>query len=95
MYSWAEMPFSPFFASIAFMARQMASVDTHTYGLGVRCPRPGGVFHDWGWSGAAGAFFAILPEEEVSFIYIQHVLASPIKKLRKNVREAVLQDIKD
>ena len=48
------------------------------YGLGVRTrmdrsdgsPVPPGEF---GWDGAAGAYTMIVPEEEISFLYVQHV----------------------
>lgn len=80
-------------ADAVFLNRKMASIDDHAYGLGVRCPRPGGAYHDWGWGGAAGAFLAILPEEEVTLFYVQHVLGSPVQKLRKSVRDAILQDL--
>ena len=66
----------------------------HSYGLGVRCPRPGGRRRDWGWGGAAGAFLAIMPEEEASLFYVQHVLGSPVQQLRNSLRETVLEDLR-
>lgn len=65
----------------------------YTYGLGVRCPRPHGTFHDYGWGGAAGAYLAIIPSMEVSFFYAQHVLASPVQAIRETLTDAVIQDV--
>ena len=65
----------------------------YSYGLGVRCPMPGGSMLDWGWGGAAGAYLAILPEKEVTFYYAQHVLGSPAQEMRKDLTGAVLKDL--
>ena len=65
----------------------------YSYGLGVRCPIPGKPKLDYGWGGAAGAYLAVIPSLEISFFYIQHVLASPTQMIRKNLTEAVIQDI--
>ena len=75
--------------------KRLVPPSDHTYGLGVRCPRPGGIRHDWGWGGAAGAFLAILPAEEATFFYVQHVVGSPVQTPRNYLREAVLQDLRD
>ena len=45
----------------------------YTYGLGVRCPFPGKNALDYGWTGAGGAFLAILPKEEITIFYVQQV----------------------
>ena len=39
--------------------------DTHGYGLGIRCPKEGGQQRNFGWGGAAGAYWAIDPEMEL------------------------------
>lgn len=52
------------------------------YGLGVRCPLPGGRRQDYGWGGAAGAFLAVNPVREYSLFYAQQVLDSPVRLLR-------------
>ena len=65
----------------------------YTYGLGVRCPRPGGTAGDFGWTGAGGAFLAICPREEISIFYIQHVLKSIIRPLRGKLCDCVMKDI--
>ncbi len=63
------------------------------YGLGVRTPRAGFARTDFGWGGAAGAFLAIIPDCEISIYYAQHVLGSPNRDLRKDLAEAVKQDL--
>jgi len=65
----------------------------YSYGLGVRCPKPGSSALDWGWGGAAGAYLAIIPPLEITFFYAQHVLSSPVQQIRKNLTEAVIRDI--
>lgn len=65
----------------------------YSYGLGVRCPRPGGIARDYGWTGAGGAFAAICPQDEVTIFYIQHVLKSLVRPLRPKIRDCVLKDI--
>lgn len=65
----------------------------YTYGLGVRCPFPGKNVPDYGWTGAGGAFLAILPKEEITIFYVQQVLKSIIRPLRGKIRDSVLKDI--
>lgn len=65
----------------------------YSYGLGVRCPRPGGIARDYGWMGAGGAFVAILPQDEITIFYVQHVLTSPVRPFRPQIRECILKDI--
>ena len=65
----------------------------YSYGLGVRCPLPGSQKLDYGWSGAAGAYLAVIPSLEITFFYVQHVLASPVRLARKTLTDKVLQDI--
>ena len=48
------------------------------YGLGVRCPRDC-TKSDFGWGGAAGAVLMIDTEHELTALYIQHVLSSPVQ----------------
>ena len=67
--------------------------DGYSYGLGVRCPKPGGKELDYGWSGAAGAYLAIIPSAEVSIFYVQHVLNSPVTLLRSTLRQTVMKDL--
>lgn len=63
------------------------------YGLGVRAPRAGYPRTDFGWGGAAGAFAAIDPVNDISLYYSQHVLLSPNANLRKDIIEAVKLDL--
>ena len=65
----------------------------YSYGLGVRCPKPHGTKRDYGWGGAAGAYLAIIPEQEVSLFYVQHVLSSPVQQIRKQLPDIVLKDL--
>lgn len=79
-------------ASEKVMRNFLANPD-YSYGLGVRCPIPGGNGRDYGWGGAAGAYLAVFPQEEISVFYAQHVLASPAQSVRVDLRTTVLQDL--
>lgn len=71
-----------------------AAIDPeYTYGLGVRCPKPGGNVQDYGWGGAAGAYLAVFPEAETSLFYVQHVLGSPAQAIRTHLSQTVLEDL--
>ena len=74
---------------------QFSNRPGYSYGLGVRCPKPGSNVLDWGWGGAAGAYLAIIPSLEITFFYAQHVLlsSSAVHQIRKNLTKAVIQDI--
>ena len=63
------------------------------YGLGVRCYREGNDYCDFGWNGAAGAHMAIDRENEITIYYSQHVLGSPIAKIRHMVYSAARDEI--
>ena len=65
----------------------------YSYGLGVRCPKPGSNALDWGWGGAAGAHLAIIPSLEITLFYVMHVLGSPVQERRKKLTEAAILDI--
>ena len=65
----------------------------YSYGLGVRCPKPGDDAHDYGWGGAAGAYLAVIPEAEATIFHAQHVLASPNQALRGELANALLHDL--
>lgn len=62
------------------------------YGLGVRCPKQGYAPTDFGWGGAAGAYFAIEPTSGISFFYVQHVLNSPVQDIRREVFVEALRE---
>jgi CubicO group peptidase (beta-lactamase class C family) len=62
----------------------------YSYGLGVRCPRRGySERSDFGWGGAAGAYFCIDPERELTVLYMQHVCASSAAPRRTRIIEYV------
>jgi CubicO group peptidase (beta-lactamase class C family) len=65
----------------------------YSYGLGVRCPKPGMDTQDFGWGGAAGAYLSILPDAEASIFHVQHVITSPNQGLRSLFVDALLQDL--
>ncbi len=67
--------------------------DGYGYGLGVRTPLAHSPRTDFGWGGAAGAFLAVDPTNEISVFYAQHVLSSPNSNLRKDIIEAVKLDL--
>ena len=56
--------------------------ETHGYGLGLRTPRAGGIFSDFGWGGAAGAFLAVDVKNGISLYHAQHMLSSPNHEIR-------------
>ena len=68
-------------------------VEGYSYGLGVRCPKPGVEKPDFGWGGAAGAYLAILPEAEATIFYAQHVRNSPQRTLRIKLPTALAEDL--
>ena len=74
-------------------AAEFIKVPGYSYGLGVRCPVPGGERVDFGWGGAAGAYLAVIPSMGVSLFYIQHVLTSPAQLLRRQLTCTVLADL--
>lgn len=65
----------------------------YSYGLGVRCPKPGSAETDYGWGGAAGSYAAVIPAEGISIFYAQHVLNSPAQPFRRELVKTVMQDI--
>lgn len=67
--------------------------ESHGYGLGLRCGRAGGQYQDFGWGGAAGAFLAIDPAENLSLFYAQHMLSSPHQVLRNQFIDCIHQDL--
>ena len=67
--------------------------DGYGYGLGVRTPLGDGKRTDYGWGGAAGAFAAIDPKNDITLYYSQHVLTSPFARIRKDCIEALKLDL--
>ncbi|MBQ6352465.1 MAG: beta-lactamase family protein [Lentisphaeria bacterium] len=69
-------------------------IEGYSYGLGVRCPKPGVDKPDFGWGGAAGSYLAILPEAEATIFYAQHVRNSPNRTLRIQLPTALVEDLR-
>ena len=67
--------------------------DSIGYGLGMRTPRNDPTHTEFGWGGAAGAYAAVDPVNNVSFYYAQHVLSSPNRHLRQWIYEAIRADL--
>jgi len=63
------------------------------YGLGVRTPLDGSKRTDYGWGGAAGAFCAVDPHNQITVFFAQHVLGSPSRRYRKDFIEAAKLDL--
>ena len=63
------------------------------YGLGVRCPKADGLFTDFGWGGAAGAYLAVDIENGVSLYLSQHTLSSPNQGIRDRVYLHVMAEL--
>ncbi len=66
----------------AHQKRTYEAKNTHGYGLGVRCPMGDKRYIDFGWGGAAGAFWAIDVENAISLYFGMHLLSSPSQGLR-------------
>ena len=89
--------------TVAMMARDQLTKEQdstywnrgdYAYGLGVRAPLAENSRRtDFGWGGAAGAYLAIDPVNNLSVYYAQHVIAAPNGALRKDLIEAVKMDL--
>lgn len=65
------------------------------YGLGFRCSIGIDKFGDFGWGGAASAYFTIDPENEISIYFGAHLLASPMQTLRRQIYRFVRAELLD
>ena len=72
-------------AHILQLQENFTSYKTRGYGLGVRTPLEGHPHGEFGWGGAAGAFWCIDMERKLSIYYAQHVTASPNNDLRGQI----------
>ncbi|MGI6496170.1 MAG: serine hydrolase domain-containing protein [Kiritimatiellia bacterium] len=64
------------------------------YGLGVRCPRAGDSSRkDFGWDGAAGAYFFVDREEHLCGFFAEHVLNPPNAAQTNTICETVRRDL--
>ena len=73
-------------------ARVAAGVNLRGYGLGLRCPRKEnpGRLTDFGWGGAAGASVGVDMSRNMSYLYIQHVLRSPVQDVKSNIYDYII-----
>lgn len=62
--------------------RTYTSALNYGYGLGLRCPKEGGKFQNFGWGGAAGAYLTIDPTLDMSVYLGMHLLSSPVQGIR-------------
>lgn len=68
---------------------------THGYGLGVRCKKADGIYPDFGWGGAAGAYAAIDMENGISLYMGSHLLASPVQGIRSMLYRFLCAELVD
>ncbi len=69
---------------------------THGYGLGVRCPKENGKYIDFGWDGAATAFLAVDPKNEISLYFGCHIMHTSLaQKLRSLLYRLVYAELFD
>lgn len=68
---------------------------THGYGLGVRCPKGDKRYIDFGWGGAAGAYLAVDPKNEISIYLGMHLLSSPVQGIRPMLYRFVSAELFD
>ena len=65
------------------------------YGLGVRCRHEHSPswYSEFGWGGAAGAYYMIdLPRNMTAF-YVQHVLTPPMHEMRPQIYQRLAEDL--
>ena len=68
---------------------------THGYGLGVRCKKADGIYPDFGWGGAAGAYAAIDIENGISLYMGSHLIASPVQGIRSMLYRFLYAELVD
>lgn len=89
--------------TVALMATDRLSEQQHAtyisplrgYGLGLRCPRMGNDngFSEFGWGGAAGAYLSVDPTRDLTIFYVQHVMDSPVRKLRSKIYKCTVDEL--
>lgn len=73
---------------------QKAQMDTrYGYGFGVGCPNGTPGWDNFGWGGAAGAYCAVDRVNDLCLVYLQHILNSPNKYLRRELYPAAKQEL--
>jgi len=63
-------------------SRTYTAAKNYGYGLGLRCHKEGGIRKEFGWGGAAGAYFAIDEERKMTVFMAMHLLNSPVQGIR-------------
>lgn len=66
---------------------------TRGYGLGLRTPKAGLPYTEFGWGGAAGAFLSVDIPNGLSIFYVQHLLKSPNQGIRSQIYTKVFQEL--
>ncbi len=69
--------------------------ETHGYGLGVRCTHPEMQNTDFGWGGAAGAYWAVDVENELSIYFGAHLISSPTQGFRSMLYRFIMTELTD
>ncbi len=73
---------------------QKEQADTrYGYGLGVGCPNGTPGWTNFGWGGAAGAYCTVDRVNDLCLVYLQHVMNSPNKYLRRELYPAAKQEL--
>ncbi len=67
--------------------------ETHGYGLGVRCTHPEMQNTDFGWGGAAGAYWAVDVENELSIYFGAHLISSPTQGFRSMLYRFIMTEL--
>ncbi len=75
--------------------RTFGASDTYGYGLGVRCPLSDGKHIDFGWGGAAGAYWSVDMENSISIFLGCHLLSSPAQGIRSMLYRFVRAEMID
>jgi len=78
--------------------RQQSSygaANPYGYGLGMRCPRGRDRFIDIGWGGAAGAYWSVDVQNNMSIFLGSHLLSSPAQGLRTSIYRFVRAEMFD
>lgn len=76
-----------------YQKRTYPSIKTRGYGLGVRTPNGIHPHTEFGWGGAAGAFWSIDMTHNLSIYYAQHVTRSPNNDLRSQIYSLVFDEL--
>lgn len=78
-----------------YQKRSFWMQDNYGYGLGMRCPKEGGSCRDFGWGGAACAYFAVEQEHNLSIFFGAHLLSSPVQGVRSLLYRMIRAELFD